>query len=68
MTAPAACGCTKPDPHIQLEARSHACAAQIHGGCTGYSGDYDTYMCGCSCHWCPGGLHLREKQQAGGPS
>jgi hypothetical protein len=30
----------------------HTCAT-----CQGFSGDYDTYLCGCRCHWCPAGLH-----------
>jgi hypothetical protein len=27
--------------------------------CQGFSGDYDTYLCGCPCHWCPCGEHKR---------
>jgi hypothetical protein len=59
------CDCTEPDRHIRPNPRSTACVDRLHGGCTGYSGDYDTYTCGCSCHWCPSGLHLREKASRG---
>lgn len=27
-----------------------ACGSGNHRGCTGFSGGYDTYTCGCCCH------------------
>lgn len=28
----------------------YTCGAGIHHGCAGFSGEYDTYRCGCCCH------------------
>lgn len=28
----------------------YACGSGQHRGCSGFSGDYDTYLCGCCCH------------------
>lgn len=28
----------------------YACGSRKHWGCSGFSGDYDTYICGCCCH------------------
>lgn len=30
----------------------------MYDACTGYSGGYDTYLCGHRRHWCPTGEHL----------
>jgi len=28
----------------------HECGAGHHRACSGFSGGYDTYICGCCCH------------------
>lgn len=28
----------------------YTCGAALHARCSGFSGDYDTYLCGCCCH------------------
>lgn len=28
----------------------YGCGRGEHRGCSGFSGGYDTYMCGCCCH------------------
>lgn len=65
---PAACGCEGPPRNSAGLPLSPSCGDHRFsgcGGCTGYSGGYDTYMCGCRCHWCPSGLHLRERVTGG---
>lgn len=32
--------------------QSSACRDRIHDGCTGFTDGYETYHCGCRCHWC----------------
>jgi hypothetical protein len=41
---------------------SWACGAGSgrHGQCSGFSGGYDTYICGCCCHDRPGELTEEE--------
>ena len=34
----------------------YLCGSGQHRYCDGFSGDYDTYMCGCCCHDAPGEL------------
>ena len=39
--------------------RSADCREGYHDVCSGFSGGYDTYICGCPHHWCPCGQHKR---------
>lgn len=42
----------------------YACGSGNHRGCSGFSGDYDTYICGCCCHdgyYHPDALTDRER-------
>lgn len=56
-----ACECTGPDSNVRGLPLSSACQGRrICGGCTGFEDGHATRMCDCRCHWCPGGLHLRE--------
>lgn len=40
------------------------CGSHLHAQCSGFSGDYDTYICGCCCHdgyYHPGELSDRDR-------
>lgn len=38
---------------------SYACRQGDCDVCQGFSGGYDTYLCGCRHHWCSRGEHKR---------
>lgn len=42
----------------------YACGSGNHRGCSGFSGDYDTYLCGCCCHDLDCGRDLTDADRA----
>ncbi len=42
----------------------YTCGGGRHRGCDGFSGDYDTYICGCCCHDEERGEALSDQDRA----
>lgn len=57
----ATCGCEGPPDSVRGLPVSTACHSGTCGGCTGFEDGHATLMCGHRCHWCPSGMHLRER-------
>lgn len=41
----------------------YACGDRQHAGCSGFSGGYETWMCGCCCHDEQRGMALSDEDR-----
>lgn len=47
--------------HHGYHVNRYACGSGEHSRCTGFSGGYDTYICGCCCHDEERGVELTDE-------
>lgn len=50
--------------HCGYHVNHYTCGSSHHAACDGFSGGYDTYLCGCCCHDEQRGVVLSDEDRA----